>query len=1083
MTNEETINMGATVPSTKVLAALAVVVALACAALAPQRAAAVYGDGFGIHHAEGPALPGPSSFWAGTCDLGIAPAIGEPIANGVGARPDTVYRAAPSPNVYPNGPFSAPEALPAPAQAPHCIDHGTPAQGVPAWAHLPAWRLSAATEAGAHPDGTLTFAFAREPGPDDPGSQAGFPETLGSVDNIRGELPPGLAGDPTAVPKCTAEQFAERPTLCPPASQVGIAQIALRQPLQGGMMDDVYPVYNLEPRRGRPAELGIPEVAGFTSVRIEAKARTDGDFGITTFVAQISAALDVYSQTVTLWGVPWAASHDAFRAPPQFIYPGIPHSGLAPGDQVSYDPSWGPIRPFISNPTECDGQSPVTRLAVDSYQNPGAFTAAGDPDPLDLNWKRTESPAPPVTGCAKPPFDPSVSVQPTATAADSASGLTAAVSIPQNDDPPLALASNPDEGSGAPAHWRSEAGRAAAQLDRAVVTLPEGMSVNPSGAAGLTSCSDAQMGVTAVGSPYLFDHREPSCPLGSRIGTVVARTPLLEEPLTGELILGTPRSIDPASGQMFRLFLVVRNRERGLLAKVFGSTVADPATGRLTATFDKNPRVPMESIEVTLKGGPRGMLATPASCGHKTTSATLSPWTAVHDAGGPVRQLTDGFQIGGDCANSFAPGVEAGMSSRSGGGGGTFSFRVARQPAQQMLRGISVDMPTGLLASLRDVPLCSNAQAAAGACPASSRVGTADAAAGAGDPFWVERPGSIYLTEGYKGGELGLAAVVPVEAGPFRGPLALRTIVVRQAVHVDRRDASVRVVSDPLPQIWHGIPLRTREVRVAIDRPGFMRNPSDCSPKEIQTELVSDAGALASAASRFQSSGCRGLAFRPRLGMRLSGRRQMRSGGHPGVRAVVTQKVGEAGIERAEVRLPRSLALDPDNARALCEFVDGTKPDLENHCPKGSIVGRARAVSPLLNRPLSGNVYFVKNVRTDPDTGAQIRTLPMIVAALRGEIAINLRGESDVKGPRLVNTFDQVPDAPVSQFNLNIAGGKRGILVVTENRRGRINLCARAQIAEADMDGHNGKRFDRNVRLKTACGKRKSSKRTASRRR
>ena len=175
--------------------------------------------------------------------------------------------------------------------------------------------------------------------------------------------------------------------------------------------------------------------------------------------------------------------------------------------------------------------------------------------------------------------------------------------------------------------------------------------------------------------------------------------------------------------------------------------------------------------------------------------------------------------------------------------------------------------------------------------------------------------------------------------------------------------------------------------------------------------------------------------------------------------------VSEAGIEKAVVRLPKSLALDVDNAQALCEFEDGTKPDLENHCPKGSIVGRSRAASPLLNRDLVGNVYFVKNVRRS-STGNLIRTLPMIIVALRGEIAVNLVGESSTtKSGKLVNTFDDVPDAPVSRFNLNIRGGSNGILAVTRTRRSNINLCAkpRSHVAEADMDGQNGRRHDFNA--------------------
>jgi hypothetical protein len=242
---------------------------------------------------------------------------------------------------------------------------------------------------------------------------------------------------------------------------------------------------------------------------------------------------------------------------------------------------------------------------------------------------------------------------------------------------------------------------------------------------------------------------------------------------------------------------------------------------------------------------------------------------------------------------------------------------------------------------------------------------------------------------------------------------------------------------------------------------------------------MSAGGARRDLANHYQASGCAGLAFEPRLKLRLTGRRQVRTGRHPGVRAQVTQDgVGEAGIAKAKVTLPKSLALDPDNARALCEFDQGTRPDLENHCPKGSIVGRARAKTPLLDDDLAGNVYFVKNVRIDQDTGNEIRTLPMIVVALRGQVAVNLIGESSTtRSGRLVNTFAGVPDAPISRFNLNIRGGRNGILAVTRTRRARINLCAKpnSHKAAADMDGQNGKRHDRNIRMNTPCRKRRQT--------
>jgi hypothetical protein len=347
----------------------------------------------------------------------------------------------------------------------------------------------------------------------------------------------------------------------------------------------------------------------------------------------------------------------------------------------------------------------------------------------------------------------------------------------------------------------------------------------------------------------------------------------------------------------------------------------------------------------------------------------------------------------------------------------------------------------------------------------------------------LEEKGEVFLTEGYKGGAYGLAVKIRPIAGPFRGSMELSPIVVRQAIHVDPKTAQVTATSDPFPLIHHGVPLRVREVTVMVNRGGFMLNPSDCESKQIAATISSDQGTNAGLANGFRAANCKDLAFKPKLALRLTGKKQVKTGKHPGIRAVVTQNgIPEAGIRKAEVRLPKSLALDVDNAQALCEFADGTKPNLENHCPKGSIVGRSRAASPLLNRPLTGNVYFVKNVRKDPRTGNTIRTLPMIVVALRGEIAINLVGESNVKKGKLVNTFDDVPDAPISKFNLNINGGKNGIIAVTRTRRAIINLCnSGRQIAEADIDGHNGRRHDRDIRIKTPCAN--GSKKTKAQRR
>ena len=1097
-------------------AALALSIVVAAAA-APQ-AVAAYGDNFGILEVnrggatpdapallrglvgDGPSVglvdPEGSAFWAGTCDTGSPPPFGQ-ILGGVGSRPSQVWAPAP--------PYNGPTApVAAPASPDQCVDFGRlQTENVDPWVEGagPAWRLAPVNQAGVHPDGTATMWFRRDAvgSPSDPD---------GSVDNIYADLPAGFVGDPTAVPKCTADQFTVNPIQCPPSTQVGVLHLLLAgvpSDFTGGsgvanygnLNEEILPVYNLESRHGNAAEFGFANASGedVVTVRIVAKARTNGDFGVTAFAAQIPTALPLLGQSFTLWGTPWSSAHDEWRPPAGFRgsnhwsafetgprgenRPGeLPIGGLPEGLRVGYNSSWGPIRPFLSNPTECSGSPLSTRLMTDSYEHQGAFEE-GLPDLSDTNWQVYHSPAPPITGCEKVPFNPSASFTPSSTAADSASGLAADITIPPNDTPPAAVASNPNEESGAPAYWESPAGLATSHLDKTVVTLPEGMSVNPSGATGLQGCSDAQIGLRQVGNPNLFNNSEPSCPDGSKIGSVEATTPLLEGSpnLTGDVFLGSPKSTNPQSGEMFRMFLVLRNPERGLLAKVYGSAVADPSTGRLTATFDKNPRVPVENIKLQIVGGARGLLAMPQTCGARAIESVFSPWSAAHGAGGVPRALSHPFSVGGNCSFGFAPTLDAGMSTDRARANGAFSFRFTRPEGQQWVRGLTARLPQGLLASVKGVPLCGDAQAAAGNCPQSSKIGIVDAQAGSGSPLVLEEKGEVFLTRGYEGGAYGLMVKIRGIAGPFRGAQELSPIIVRQALHVDPTTAQVTAISDPFPLIHHGVPLRVREVTVLVNRPKFTLNPSGCKAREVVGDFTSAQGAQHRATVPFKAAGCKALPFKPRLALRLTGRKQTRTGKHPGIKATVRQKgVGEAGIQRAEVRLPSSLALDPDNAQALCEFEDGTKPDVERHCPKGSIVGRARAVSPLLNRALKGNVYFVKNVRRNA-RGNLIRTLPMLIVALRGEIAVNLKGTSDVKGGKLVNTFAGVPDAPISRFNLNIRGGSSGIVAVTRTRRARINICRGKQILEADMDAHNGKRHDFDVRMKTPCKKKKQQQR------
>jgi hypothetical protein len=870
-------------------------------------------------------------------------------------------------------------------------------------------------QAGAHPDIQFRYSVPTTD-PNDPLS--------GPVEQphrILVDTPPGLVGDPTAMPTCPEEMLkgAERGAVarCPVGAQIGYAWIAQGP---GGQGLFAAPIYNAE----RP--VGSPGVFAFNVTGVVVKLTPTvrpGDFGVTMDSGTIASAAQIAEFEVNLWGVPADPANDRMRIEPGGTVWCFPNFGCGTsGPPVA---SQSPRVPFLSLPTSCPGTPDVTTARLDGWRSIGQFAEgsfSSDFDDVPFT----------MTGCEKLAFDPSVDVRPTSTRADSPTGLEFDLSVPQSE------VAN---------------GLSTAHVRDVSVTLPEGMSVSPSAAGGLAACSDAQLDLSTT-DPV-------KCPDASKIGSVEVETPLLEEPLSGSVYVGEQQSDDPMSGRMFRLFLVAEGS--GVRVKLEGGVTADPNTGQLTATFNNNPQVPFSQLRVRMFGGQNAALATPPTCGAKTVHVHMTSWS------GKTVDRQSTFNV--DCApglGGFSPSFTAGAVTPIAGEFSPFVVGIKKPDGQSAIDGLSIDMPKGVLAKLK-----SNL---------NTQVGSVTAFAGSGDsPFPL--PGRVFLEGAYGDAPYSLRVVVPAKAGPFD----LGEVVVRQKVYVDRTTAQVRVVSDPIPTIVKGVPTRLQRLDVNVDKPGFMVNPTSCEASEIKATLHSAAGQTAALNARFQVGSCADLGFSPKLAMALTGKKQVTTGKHPGIRAKLRQASGQAGIGRAKVTLPSALALDPDNAQALCEFTDGTKPDLENHCPKGSIVGRARAKTPLLERDLTGDVYFVKNVRKDKKTGNEIRTLPMIVVALRGEIAINLKGEaSTTRAGSLVNTFANVPDAPISAFNLNIDGGSNGILAITRTRKSKINLCAKpnSHRAGVDLDGHNGKNADFNTTVKTPCGAKaaKKAKKTGSKR-
>lgn len=836
------------------------------------------------------------------------------------------------------------------------------------------------SQAGAHPDLMVDVRLNRHSNP----PFADFPDA--DIRSLGVDLPAGLMGDVTAAPTCS--DAARAASMCSPASQVGYVDLESQLPPLR------LPIFNLERRNdSETARLAFTIPLFDQVVLMSVTTRDDGDYGLHTMSQYINTDAHILGLRVVLWGVPADPTND-----PNRIQAGSacipPNSGLPSGCALMPNPG-SERRAYLSNPTSCTG--PMTAVAS------GTFYGSAE------TVRRAESMMPETEGCQRVPFKPTVEVTPGSREAGAPSGYQVALDVPQP--------TNPD-------------GLTSAHVRKAVVTLPEGVTLNPSSADGLKSCGSAalQLGV----------HQAATCPDASKLGTVAIDVPILGATLTGGIYLR-----DPMKGNLFRLVILASGF--GVNVKIPGEARADPVTGRLVTTFDNTPQTPFSSLRVNFMTGPRAPMTNPAACGTYTATAELTAWSEV------MVTTSDNFAVDSSCTGprGFSPAMTAGMSTSSAGSFGTFHLRITRDDHQQELSRIDAHLPAGVIGLLSTVTPCREVQAATASCGAESQVGTVTVGAGAGSsPLYL--PGRVYLTEGYRGAPFGLSFVVPAVAGPFD----LGLVNVRAAVNVDPITAEVSVDSDPLPRILEGIPLRIRDVRVAIDRPRFMKNATNCDPLTIDGTVGSNDGAMARLSVPFQVQGCSSLRLAPKLQMSFTGAGQTTDGRHPGLQAVLAQAPGQANLKKVRVRLPLSIALDPDNANGLCGFVDGSKP--LPTCPSSSIVGTASVVTPVLKDPLTGPVYFVKNVRIDPKSRRQIKTLPKLVIPLEGDgVAITLTGTSQVVGERLVTVFDHIPDAPVSRFALTIKGGRHGILVVSD-----ANICGERQIADHQMDGQNHAQAD-----------------------
>lgn len=848
-------------------------------------------------------------------------------------------------------------------------------------------------QAGAHPNVTAGFALKTVRRREADGRE--FNQPLGSLNVAAVNTPPGLIGSVKAAPTCSFSEFRKTEfrnghltNACPPGSLVGSVapwiEIAKAGEEVGGYEEGFAPagegelLYNMTPPKGVPAEFAF-SVFGVLNI-LRAHVRSGGDYGLTVGIGPTSQGATVYGSWVTFFGVP-ARYNETEEAPRAFVY----------------------------NPTACG--SPLTSsIATTFFQFPSAPPAIGTSAPAV--WR----------GCGLVPFEPGISVHPSTTAADSPTGLSIDLEVPQNEEP---------EGEGL----------ASSDLKDATVTFPPGLVVNPSSADGLQGCSEEEVGFT--GFAELDAQSEPGvktaqftpgpaqCPGGSKLGSVQIDTPLLGHPLPGALYLATPHA-NPF-GSLIALYLTAYDPITGIVVKLPGEVSLDPVTGQLSTTFDQNPQLPFEELKVSLFGDPkRASLTTPEVCGSYATRTSLVPWS-----GSPAATpSSEPFQVGqepggGACAASEgqapnAPAFEAGTASPIAGSYSPFVLKLAREDGSQRFSGLDVTLPPGLVGKIAGIEQCPQADVQAAerltgegdgaveeahpSCPAGSEVGVVHVGAGSGAPYFVT--GHAYFAGPYKGAPFSLVFVTPAVAGPFD----LGVVVVRAALFIDRSTAQVTVKSDPFPTILDGIPLDIRSVGVEVNRKEFMLNPTSCSVMGVTGQETSTAGQTAALSDRFQAGGCTTLPFDPSFEASSSGVTSRKDGASLVVR--VGSGPGQANIAKVRVALPKQLPSRLETLKLACpEAVFAANPA---SCPAASAVGSAVAQTPLLASALTGPAYIVSH------GGA---AFPDLEVVLQGEgITLILDGKTDIKNGVTTSTFETVPDAPVSSFQLELPARRHSIL-------------------------------------------------------
>lgn len=659
-----------------------------------------------------------------------------------------------------------------------------------------------------------------------------------------------------------------------------------------------------------------------------------------------------------------------------------------------------PRRALISAPTSC---------------GPLSFTFQARSWEEESPWLSASSETEPLTGCEGLRFEPGLAVHLSNPVVDAPTGMQIALSMPEEGDG--------DE-------------PAQAQIKDVAVEMPRGIALSPGGAAALTTCSDAQLG--------LGSSSEAQCPASSKVGSVELSTPAIEGALTGTIYLGEERP-----GERFRVFVVAR--AVGTTVKSVGVLRVSSATGRLSTVLEGLPPLSLSRMVMIFDGGPDALFATPLTCGPVGASARF-----VSYGGGPAVEASGSADVssgpgGAPCSPPpFSPQLLTVSSTSRAGRSTTFSANLRRRPGEQMPSRFSITLPAGLSAAVNAVRPCAEAEVAALSCPQASRVGGVVTEIGSA-PGAATLRGGLYLTGPYGRAPFGMAVQIPARLGSFD----LGAISMRGAGEVNPRTGQLTVSMDQMPESVEGVPVRLQSFQLDMDRAGFIRNPTSCAAHSTDAHLVAGSGASADLSSPYEVRGCRRLGFRPALDLALVGRHELHKGGKPGVRVALRLRPHDANLRAMRLSLPPAFEFATGGVSEICSHFDAVR----GRCPGGSRIGSATARTSLLKKPLSGAIFVAQ---------PQGDGLPDVWTRFSGEgVQVNMRGSSAAANGRFVLDLAGLPDMPLSSFTMRLGGQGAISLGVRPCAAGR----PRSLGADVGMVGQNGARraFRAGIAIKAPC--------------